>query len=99
MSETTTLTGPLIKMLRQAGVKTFRMQSGKVKVAGGWMYLCPNGTADILCFPRGQPVWVETKLQGKDQSEDQCRFQEDMEVLGHRYIVARTLDEGLAALQ
>lgn len=102
MSETSELTGPLIKMLRQAGVLTFRMQSGRVKVRGGWMMLCEAGTADILCFPKGKPCWIETKAvkreSHKAQREAQDAFRELVEGQGMRYVYARTIDEGLAAL-
>ena len=102
MSEASELTGPLVKMIRQTGTLVLRMNSGKVKVRGGWMQLHEAGTADILCFPRGVPVWIETKAvkrEGhKDQREAQDAFRLRVEALGHRYVYARTLDEGLEAL-
>ncbi len=100
MSETSELTGPLVKMLTQAGVTAIRMQSGKVRVRGGWMMLAPAGTADILCFPRRKPVtWIETKTLKGELREKQKEFRDHMTQLGHRYIVARSIDEGLEAIR
>jgi hypothetical protein len=100
MSETRELTGPLIRMLRQTGAIAIRMQAGKVKVRGGWMYLAPAGCADILCFRPGAPVtWIETKSLTGKLREAQESFRRDVEALGHRFITARTLDEGLDALK
>lgn len=103
MSETSDLTGPLLKMYEQAGALAFRMQSGKIPLAGRWVHLCKEGTADILVFPRGGGVcWVETKdpkgTTHKSRREAQQAFRERVEALGHRYIKATTIDEGLLPL-
>ena len=102
MSEHSEITSPLIKMLRQAGVLVLRMNSGKVRVRGGFMQLHEKGTADILCFPKGGPVWLETKAVKRDyhkeQYEAQAAFRARVEALGHKYEVVRTIDEGLDAV-
>ena len=36
MSESSEITAPLITMIRQMGIFAERMNSGKVKVRGGW---------------------------------------------------------------
>ena len=103
MSETSEITGPLLKMLRQAGALAFRMQSGRIPIGRRWVHLCEEGTADILCFPRvGGVVWIETKDPAgrtqKQRKEKQLEFRRTVEALGHRFILARTIDEGLDAL-
>lgn len=47
-----------------------------------------------------QPCWIETKTgkSNKEQIENQAAFKEKVEALGHRYIRATTIDEGLKAL-
>ena len=95
MSETREVTNPLVKMLNQAGIFAMRLNSGKVKVKGGWMHLCPSGTADIIAFPKHKPItWVETKLEKGKQRPEQKTFQEVVESLGHRYVLARSINEG-----
>ncbi len=99
MSETSELTGPLVKMLTQAGVTAIRMQSGKVRVRGGWMMLAPAGTADILCFPRGKVVWLETKTLKGELRQAQEAFRDRVMQMGHKYFVIRSIDEGLEAIR
>ncbi len=103
MSETSSLTGPLRKMYEQAGALVFRMQSGKIPMAGRWIHLCEEGTADLLVFPRkGGVCWVETKdpngKTDKARKEAQNRFRERVEALGHTYLRVTTIDEGMRAI-
>ena len=103
MSESSELTGPLVKMIRQMGILVTRMNSGKVRVRGGWMMLHEPGTADILAFPRGRVVWLETKtIKGttnKEQIENQAEFCRVVTALGHEYHRITSIDEGLAAVR
>lgn len=114
MSETSELTGPLIKMLNQTGGLAMRMPVGKLKKGPYWIQLHEEGTADILFFPRNkifgqrcaQPVWIETKdpengdrNTSKKRKEAQADFKAKVEALGHRYIRATTIDEGMEALK
>ena len=104
MSETSTLTSPLQKMYEKAGVLCFRMPVGKIQKGKHWIQLCKEGTADLLVFPRTGPVtWVETKDPAgstkKSRREQQEAFRARVEALGHRYLLAKTLDEGLRALE
>ena len=100
MSESSEITGPLVKMIRQMGILCERMNSGKVKVRGGWMQLHSPGTADILAFPHGRVVWMETKDVKKDyhkeQREAQESFRERVIALGHECYTVRSIDEGIA---
>lgn len=113
MSENSELTRPLIDALNQTGGLALRMNSGKVRVRNGFMQLHGAGTADILFFPKDaspfytdrapQPVWIETKILKRDrhkaQREGQEAFKDRVEALGHRYIHATTIAEGLEALR
>lgn len=57
------------------------------------------GTADILCtfFAGGAafPVvgWIEVKAPDGKQSEAQIAFQEEVEAQGHKYILARSIED------
>ncbi len=103
MSESSELTGPLVKMIRQMGILCERMNSGKVKVRGGWMQLHSAGTADVLCFPRGRVVWIEIKdargHTNKEQVEAQAAFRDKVLELGHEYARITSIDQGLEAVR
>lgn len=104
MSEHSDITAPLIKALEQAGALVFRMNSGKIRLKGRVMHLHKSGTADILCFPRtGGVLWLETKAVQKDyhtaQRAAQAEFRAKVEAFGHRYVVCRSVDDGLKALE
>ena len=104
MSETSSLTAPLRKMYEQAGALVFRMPVGKLQKGKHWIQLCDEGTADLLVFPRQGPVtWVETKdpegTTKKTRKEKQAAFRERVEAMGHRYLLVKTIDEGLEALK
>lgn len=53
-----------------------RLQSGRVKVRGGFMHLCPTGTPDrlfLLPVPNTHPmiVFVEVKVPGEELRPEQ----------------------------
>lgn len=79
--------------LEGAGYFWLRLQSGKVKVRGGYMQLCPEGTADIVVFPANVICWIETKKVDGKQRPAQIEFEAKAKAAGHRYLVARSLDE------
>lgn len=84
--------------LKMAGHLHFRMQSGHVKVRGGWMCLCPEGTADFLvCLARCPNAWVELKAEGQTTSKEriasQAAFAEDVRALGHHYCQCSSVAE------
>lgn len=66
------------------------------------------GCADILAMPRTvvgeigaldpRPVWIEVKAPKGVQSDLQKDFQAEVEAEGHRYIVARSIDDVAAVL-
>lgn len=73
-----------------------RLNSGRVKVRGGFMHLCPEGTADYLvCDP--QPHWIELKAPGqttlKARAEKQAEFAAKVQALGHRHAVCKSVED------
>jgi hypothetical protein len=105
MSETSEITRPLIDALNQTGGMALRMNCGTIRLPGRTIKLHDKGTADILFFPRhchvriaglpGTPVWIETKTGKNGQDADQRLFQLKVEALGHRYILATSVEQGL----
>ena len=100
MSERKNITTPILKACIQLGIFAMRVNSGKVKVRGGWVQLAPAGTADIAIYPRDQrPVWVETKIKDGELSDEQCAFADRVADLGHSYWTIQSLEEILPLLE
>ena len=106
MSETSEITRPLIDALNQTGGMAERMNSGLARKGRYTIHLHGKGTADILFFPRqdenqhyynnpARPCWIETKIGKYGQNADQRLFQLKVEELGHRYILATSVQQGL----
>ena len=106
MSETSEITGPLIKALNQTGGMAMRMPVGKLRVGRHYVQMHDEGTADILFFPKQvyvhrpeAPVWIETKdpqgTTAKKRKEMQAHFRARVEALGHKYILCKSIAQGL----
>ena len=107
MSETSEITRPLIDALNQTGGMALRMNSGTIRLPGRTIKLHDKGTADIMFFPRRiwtgtttlAPIWIETKdpkgSTKKGRAEKQAAFRSKVEALGHRYIIATSVQQGL----
>ena len=83
--------------LKRKGYFYRRMNSGIVKVRGGVLHLCPEGTADILvCTPR-HTVWIELKAPkgttAKARQVAQAAFASEVEGLGHKYLRCESVDD------
>ena len=53
-----------------------------------------KGVADVhLCFPNGKLVYIEFKTATGVQRPEQKEFQMQVEALGFRYYIVRSLDE------
>jgi hypothetical protein len=89
----------ITEYLKLRGIWHMRVQSGKVKVRGGWMQLAPTGTADLLAWPRSGPVWIEVKKPKGTHETEQQEFRDLMADLNVRYILARSLDEVIEGLR
>lgn len=103
MSETKSITGPIVKALTRAGYFAMRLNSGAARQGKYWIQLCPKGTADILlCQPYKPPMWIETKTAeghtNPEQVKAQAEFAYTVEALGHKYVRATSLDDVLQAM-
>lgn len=53
-----------------------------------------KGVADVhLCFPGGKLVYIEFKTATGRQSAEQKEFQQQVEALGFKYYIVRSLEE------
>ena len=78
-----------------------RMNSGKLRVRGGWMQMCPEGTADFVAYLKNQrTVWLELKAgtTKKDRIEKQKEFRDKVLSLGHEYAECWSVADVLNAL-
>jgi len=69
--------------LRSCGHRVQRVQSGRVRVRGGYMHLADEGTPDLVVMSRGGVMgWIEVKTTDGTRSPEQVRFAADMKRLG-----------------
>lgn len=62
--------------------RAYRMNSGKVKVRGGWMKLQEKSCPDYLFNVKGCWVWFEGKKSGKEASKAQAEHHEELKASG-----------------
>jgi hypothetical protein len=93
-------TKQVLDYLAAKHILAFRMNTGMARFDGRFVKFGVKGMADILAFFRGWngepvilPVWIETKAKDGRQSEYQKSFQALVESHGHRYIIARSIDD------
>ena len=52
------------------------------------------GVADlVIMFPQGKSLYIEMKVKGNKQTDNQKEFQKIAETLGHTYAVCYSFDE------
>jgi hypothetical protein len=93
----------ILDWLAAVGILAFRMNVGAIvkEDASGkkrTIRFGVLGMADILAFPRGRICWIEIKAPDGRQSQWQRSFQAQVERHGHRYVLARSLEEVQDAL-
>lgn len=102
----------ILDYLAAEHVLAFRMQVGafssEYKGKTRFMRVGTPGMADILAFPlhpddwsvmQPHPLWIEVKIEKGKQSDLQKSFQEQVEREGHRYIIARSIEDVKEALR
>lgn len=96
----------ILDWLAAKHVMAFRMNTGAVKTEKRFFRFGVPGMADILAFKAAsypahgsafiqtiQPVWIEVKTPKGRQSDEQKSFQKQVEASGHKYILARSLED------
>ncbi len=91
----TTLQASIVEALQRAGRIVIRVQSGQVKVRGGWMHLAPKGTPDLYVVGWG---WIETKTEDGKLSPEQERMHALIGGAGELITVVRSVAEALHAV-
>jgi Holliday junction resolvase len=76
----------------------YRNNSGAVKMAhGAFVRFGAAGSPDIIAVKDGRYIGIECKMGTGRQSESQKNFQAALEQAGGRYILARSIDDLVAA--
>lgn len=103
MSKEADLQKEVVKALKQLGLFHLRINSGIVKVRGGFMHLAREGTADFIIFKGESPYWLELKGFGqtthKKRAEAQADFRDEVLSLGHRYAKCDSLAQVIEFLE
>ena len=95
MTESTTVTAPLIAALKRLWphLKVQRLHSGKGRRQ---QQLCIPGTPDVLIVgDRGRVLWIETKTKSGRLNPAQRQMHDDLRALGHEVRVAVLWREGV----
>lgn len=89
----TSVSASIKQYLDARHIWNIRINSGKVKVNGGWMQLAAEGTPDRLALFKGKSIWIEVKTIGGKLSAAQIEMHRRIISAGGFVIVAETLDE------
>ena len=77
--------------------KFFAFRNNNIAVRGR-TFRGLKGISDIIVILQNLTCWIEVKSQKGKQSEDQKKFQENVEKRGHIYILARSLEDVIKKL-
>lgn len=79
--------------------RLFRVQSGMLRVKGGFLHCAPMGTSDLFGFCRhGIAVGIEVKKPGETPTEAQRSFLTCLAESGGVAIVAHSVEEAREAI-
>lgn len=83
--------------LDTCGIFYRRMNTGTIRKGSRFIHLCPEGTADLMVFPRYKvPHWIELKApKGTTEAkrkQAQAAFRDEVVALGHRYAICESVD-------
>jgi hypothetical protein len=95
------------KALEKMGIPNYRVNSGRVRVRGGWMQGAKKGTPDILCHPLVRwaphwirmPFWIEVKAPKGKLTKEQLDFGDEARKRGEGWICAESVDDVLRELR
>jgi hypothetical protein len=82
--------------LAKLGIWCIRVQSGIVKVRGGWMHLAEEGTPDLYCPALN--LWLEVKTQEGEREASQVKWHARAAREGVKVAVVRSVSEAIRAV-
>lgn len=102
MSETRLVYSILDALAKEPGVVAWRNNTGQARIHGSHVrYGLGNGSADIIAIvgPRGRFLALECKLEKEKQRQAQIEWQLEVEFMGGKYVVVRSVAEARAAVK
>jgi len=74
--------------------------TGAVKVEGRFIRFGKDGSSDFLVYlPKGETLHLEVKTSKGRQTDNQKKYQKDVEALGHEYYIARSPDNAIEKIK
>lgn len=93
------LQASIVSSLERLGHHVTRIQSGKVRVKGGWMQLAEEGTPDLVVrSPGGLTTWLETKVKDGRLRPAQLAWHERAKKGGHRVAIVRSINDAVTVV-
>jgi Holliday junction resolvase len=86
-------TGQPLESEIQRDIKTYLQMTGWFVVKIHQSLGCYPGIADLYAIKNGEGIWIEVKTAKGKQSTLQRAFQDNIELHGGRYYVARSIDD------
>ncbi len=81
------------------GVHAMRRNAGKMNILGRWIDLGEQGHPDVeVMLPNRRVVFLELKSPTGEETENQKRWRESAEKLGHRVYLIRDVDSAVAVV-
>jgi hypothetical protein len=81
----------IIDAARSYGYKVYRLNAGSVRHN---VKMAEDGTPDLLIAASGGvSIWAEVKRPDKDPTDIQLQRHRELEALGHRVVVLRSVDD------
>lgn len=91
------LKADVLAFLRRTGYFFLRVNSGKVRVKGGFMQLAEEGAGDFIIWVGPRTLWAELKAPGQKTAKDrviaQAAFRDKALAAGHEYALIGSVDE------
>lgn len=92
MSETI-ISKSIADYLNARGIYNLRVNSGRVRVRGGWMHCAPEGTPDRFFLMPGLWGGLEIKVPGEKPTAAQLEQHMRIRLAGGIVIVARSVED------
>jgi hypothetical protein len=97
--EETDLSKSIKTALEAMGFYVLRVNSGRVAVKRGWLWLAPAGTADLFAFKAGRVVALEVKVPGEVLDDAQVEWRDAWVAKGFSAACVHSIDEALAVVR